>query len=69
MAAPLGICEKCGEPVRDRHTAAYPVTGWEVLRDQGGANAIKNRERVPGRIRHVRCIPDPRINEAQEALL
>jgi hypothetical protein len=65
---PLGVCEKCGEPVNSKLDAAYPVSGWEVLREQGGANAIRNRERVGNRIRHVRCIPDPRVNEAQEAM-
>lgn len=64
---PLGVCEKCGRPV-DKTSAAFPVTGWEVLRDGGGANAIRNRERVPGRIRHINCIPDPRVNEEQEAM-
>ena len=62
-----GVCEKCGEPVRSPQQPAFPITGWEVLRDGGGANAIRNRERIPGRVRHVTCLPDP--NEAQESLL
>lgn len=64
---PLGVCEKCGQPVT-KANAAYPVTGWEVLREDGGANAIRNRERIGNRIRHAHCIPDLRVNEAQEAL-
>lgn len=64
---PLGVCEKCGRPVT-KHDAAYPVTGWEVLRAEGGANHVRNRERIGNRIRHVACLPDPRVNEAQEAL-
>lgn len=72
MSAPLGFCEKCGRPV-NKDNAAYPVTGWEVLRYSGGklsggANAIRNRERTPGRIRHEACLPDPRVNEEQEAM-
>lgn len=64
---PLGFCEKCGGPVT-KANAAYPVTGWEVLRADGGANAIRNRERIGNRIRHERCIPDLKVNEAQEAM-
>jgi hypothetical protein len=52
-----GTCEKCGLPVEDPETPAFPITGWEVLRSQGGANAIRLRERVPDRVRHVSCLP------------
>lgn len=64
-----GACEKCGQPVRDSNgPAAFPVTGWEVLRAEGGANQIKNRERVPNRVRHAHCLPTPRVAEGQEAM-
>jgi len=52
-----GTCEKCGEVVVDPQTPAYPVTGWEVGRSGGGANAIRLRERVPNRVRHAVCLP------------
>jgi hypothetical protein len=52
-----GLCEKCGLVVESPQTPAYPIRGWEVGRTGGGANAIKNRERIPGRVRHNTCIP------------
>ena len=62
-----GVCEKCGEPVREGQAPAYPVTGWEVGRTGGGANAIRLRERVPNRVRHAAtCLP--RTNDEQGAL-
>lgn len=63
-----GACEKCGQPVYDSNGPAFPVTGWEVLRQEGGANQIKQRERVPNRVRHVQCLPTARINEGQESM-
>lgn len=70
----IGRCEECGQPVitgsgQSHREPAYPVTGWEVARKAGGANHIRNRERVPGRVRHVGCLPDPNINDDQETLL
>lgn len=51
-----GLCAFCGEPVKAIETAAWPVTGWEVERSVGGANAIVGRERVnDGRIGHAVC--------------
>jgi hypothetical protein len=52
-----GTCEKCGRPVVSPQTPAFPVTGWEVLRAQGGANAIRARARIPNRVRHADCVP------------
>lgn len=52
-----GTCEKCGEVVADPETPAFPIRGWEVSRSQGGANAIRLRERVPNRVRHTTCLP------------
>jgi hypothetical protein len=52
-----GYCEGCGNPVEDPQQPAYPVTGWEVGRTGGGANAIRLRARVPNRVRHVSCLP------------
>ena len=63
----FGTCEKCNEPVTT--TPAYPVEGWEVARDQGGANHIRNRRRLPGRVRHASCLPDEKIHANQGSLL
>jgi len=62
-----GTCEKCGQPVESPQTPAFPVTGWEVLRSAGGANAIRDRQRIPNRVRHEVCLPNG--NEAQERML
>jgi hypothetical protein len=64
----VGVCERCGNPVREGN-AAYPITGWEVLRQQGGANAIRERERVPNRVRHESCLPSKVALAAQGSLL
>lgn len=69
----FGNCEACGKPVESGATEkskrpAFPVVGWELLRERGGANAIHGRERVPGRVRHVGCLPDPSDNPDQGAL-
>jgi hypothetical protein len=67
-----GRCEKCGEevnPERDARRAAYRVTGYEIERAEGGSNQIKNRERQLGKVWHEGCLPDPKVNEGQEALL
>lgn len=74
MAHYIGPCEKCEQPVytgtgQKHRDPAFPVTGWEVPRAQGGANHIRGRERLPNRVRHVGCLPDPALNELQEALL
>lgn len=50
-----GNCEFCGEPVPITAVAAFPVKGWEVERDGGGANRILGREREPNRIAHAVC--------------
>lgn len=71
----FGVCEACGEPVQttgaDRFSSdrqpAFPVTGWEVPRAQGGTNHVRNRERVPNRVRHVACLPAD--DAGQERLL
>jgi hypothetical protein len=58
-----GTCEKCKRPVESPQTPAFPVTGWEIARSQGGANSISLRERVPNRVRHSTCLP--RSNDDQ----
>lgn len=62
-----GTCERCGEPVTT--SPAFPVVGWEVVREQGGANHIRNRVRLPDRVRHVACLPAASVHEDQGVLL
>jgi hypothetical protein len=63
-----GTCEECGKPVTSAMSRpAYPVSGWEVPRAEGGANAIRGRRREPGRVRHEECLP--REVPQQETLL
>lgn len=64
----VGPCEHCGQQVRSDE-AAYPITGWEVARSAGGANAIRERERVPNRVRHERCLPARVQERAQQQLV
>jgi hypothetical protein len=56
-AAFIGYCERCGTAVAEDQ-AAYPVTGWEARRTAGGANAILDRRRVPGKVAHESCVRD-----------
>jgi hypothetical protein len=51
-----GTCEICGRTIANIETAAYPVAGWEVERQAGGANRIADRRRVPDRIAHATCL-------------
>jgi hypothetical protein len=61
--APLrGICGHCHKPVTEQDIAAWPVTGFEVQREGGGANRILGRERVPDAIFHAQCIEDRLAN-------
>lgn len=68
-----GTCDHCAQPVTGRPGTqdgpAFPVQGWEILREEGGANQIHGRERVPGYVRHVRCLPSRVLESAQERLL
>lgn len=58
MAAEKGTCEVCGRPVLAYQKAAYPVSGWEIERDKGGANRILGRKRTPDRVAHAVCIEE-----------
>jgi len=71
-----GDCHFCHQPVTSAATAAWPVTGWEAERQQGGANRIIARERVKdGRIAHAACaelaakLARQGISESQETLI
>jgi len=46
----------CGEEVHSYNQAAYPVRGWEVERQQGGANRILLRQREANVIAHAYCV-------------
>ena len=35
---------------------AFPIVGWEIKRNQGGANQIVGRKRLPDRIAHPKCV-------------
>lgn len=56
MTPPRGTCEFCGGEITRMQVAAYPVSGWEVERSQGGANQITGKRREPDRIAHVNCL-------------
>jgi hypothetical protein len=68
-----GTCDYCFDPVNGKPGTddgpAFPVTGWEILREEGGANQIHGRERIPGGVRHVKCLPTKVQEEAQGRLL
>jgi hypothetical protein len=51
-----GTCTFCGRGVANIESAAYPVTGWEIEREGGGANRIADRVRVPDVIAHSTCL-------------
>lgn len=56
MNVPRGRCEFCLEPVYDHEKGAFRIRGWELEREQGGANRILARERQANRIVHARCV-------------
>lgn len=56
MTPMRGLCEFCQGPVTNVQTAAWPVRGWEIEREQGGANRIAGKERLPNVIAHARCL-------------
>jgi hypothetical protein len=60
----IGTCEICGEPVPE-HQAAYPVSGWEALRQGGGANRIIGRHRDENRVAHAHCVERSARQERQ----
>ena len=68
-----GTCEHCLTPVTGKPETpdgpAFPVQGWEILRDGGGANQIHGRERVSGIVRHIRCLPKNVQDDAQGRLI
>lgn len=55
MTPPRGKCHFCLQDVLESQQAAYPIRGWELEREQGGANRILGREREPNVIAHATC--------------
>ena len=51
----VGTCEWCGATIDHAHGYARAVSGWEVIRAQGGANAIAMRQEIPGVVVHAMC--------------
>jgi hypothetical protein len=64
-----GVCEFCKRGVFPNEKAAFRVRGWEIERDQGGANSIVGRERQPDRIVHALCVKQHERLGAQESML
>ena len=54
MTGPKGICRKCGETIHSNERAAYAVQGYEVERDAGGQNHVRERRRMDGWVWHER---------------
>ena len=57
------ICEVCGTAVNHhRHdgSVAASISGWEVLRAEGGANSITHRQRT-GKWAHKACLDGSRF--------
>lgn len=50
-------CDLCDEPVTVIVGSYFEVTGWEQVREKGGANKIAKRKRT-GKIAHKRCMED-----------
>lgn len=50
-------CEYCGEPVTAIVGSYFEISGWEQVREKGGANKIAKRKRT-GKIAHKRCMED-----------
>ena len=80
MSVLIGQCALCKEPVLDGLTSrdrgpSYPITGWEPGRQEGGANRVIDRQRVPGYVAHVGCVEARAkrrrsgISDGQESLL
>ena len=70
MSGLLGYCHFCGREIHEheREYCAYPVSGWEAIRNQGGANQIMLRVRDTSTIAHRRCVEREGSHPEQETL-
>lgn len=51
-------CEFCDEPVLNGGVGTYyEITGWEQVREHGGANKIALRQRT-GKVAHKFCMDE-----------
>jgi hypothetical protein len=55
LRGPKGTCVDCGAPVASSQTAVYEVRGYVSERRGGGANHVREQQRVDGRIWHEPC--------------
>ena len=55
-----GRCALCQREFIATDTVCREITGWERLREQGGANAIAQR-RETGRLAHKTCVDAPAV--------
>lgn len=65
----IGNCSICTKPIQSYESAVAAVTGYEPIRSQGGANAIRYRERWRDKhgnqwIAHETCL-DERKRQAK----
>lgn len=58
MKSTGGRCAFCEREFKKTDAVCREVTGWERLRDQGGANSIARR-RETGRLAHKTCVELP----------
>jgi hypothetical protein len=64
----FGKCEKCHLPVTSPARPAFQVVGFEVPREQGGTNHIRNRKRTPNKVWHEGCLPREDVSDEQGQL-
>lgn len=55
MSPPKGICVECKREVPANHLGVREVRGYADERKGGGPNAIREIQRVDGRIWHSSC--------------
>lgn len=48
-------CDLCGDDIFEYVGTYYEVTGWEQVREHGGANKIAKRQRT-GKAAHKSCM-------------
>jgi hypothetical protein len=58
MKALGGRCAICQREFTATDSVCREITGWERLRDQGGANSIARRKET-GRLAHRTCVEMP----------
>jgi hypothetical protein len=54
----VAVCEFCGDPAEPGAPGVlYAISGFEEIREQGGANMIHLRNRL-GPVAHLKCVED-----------